>query len=486
VADPFRGGAARMYRTGDLARWLPDGTLDLLGRNDDQLKVRGHRIESGEVEAALLRLPLVSQAAVALQRPESADPRLVAFLVAHAGAELPPSADLRAHLRHWLAEYMLPYHFAQLAALPLTPNGKVDRPRLAELARELGAGTAGAAAAATATRASALETDLIVHFGRSLGRAVTLDSDFFESGGDSLGVLRLISRLSQARGMELSSGELFLHSTPRRMAARLEQLSAGAARPRHLLRLSSGRDRQSVFLVHPIGGHLAAYGRLAHHLDPTVTLFGLQAAGVETAYESMEQRCAAYAREVMAASSGPLIVGGYSLGGALALEVAEQLRHAGRTVSAVLLLDAGVPRPFRLGWAKFSHRVQEMWRFSWRDRRIWLTDQIARRLLPAPAHLHDFGAADALIDASQMNLLAEQALRWRPPHYPGKVVLFRAERNLRGYSNPPGALGWERYCADLEVLGLACNHSEVLAEPQVLRIVAQIESWTRQEAAAAD
>jgi non-ribosomal peptide synthetase component F/thioesterase domain-containing protein/acyl carrier protein len=474
VGDPFRGGAARMYRTGDLARWLPDGSLDLLGRNDDQLKVRGQRIEATEVEAALLRLPGVAQAAVALHRPEIGDPRLVAYLVPRPGAQLPPSAELRAELRQWLTEYMLPYHFVQLVVLPLTPNGKVDRRKLAQLGPE--PEPAAAVEFAPPAAASVMEADLVAHFDGVLGRTVTLDSDFFEAGGDSLGALRLISRLSQERGLELTSGELFLHSTPRRMAARLEQLLAGAAPPRHLLRLRGGRSRDSVFLVHPIGGHLAPYARLAHHLGDSAALFGLQAGAGKRPYQSIGQRCAAYVEEVMAASSGPLILGGYSLGGALALEMAEQLRRAGRVVSLVLMLDAAVPRRLERGWAKLRHRATELRRFSWRDRRIWLSEQVSRRFLHGPADERDFGEAEVLIDSAEMKSLFEQALRWQPPRYAGKVRLVRADRNLRGYPNPAGALGWDRYCTDLEVLDLPCNHVEILVEPQVLRIVAEMES----------
>ncbi len=461
VGDPFRGGTARLYRTGDLARWLPDGTLELLGRNDDQIKVRGHRIETGEVEAALLRLPGVAQAAVALHRPENGDPRLVAYLVPEPGARVPASAKLRAELRQWLAEYMLPYHFVPLAALPLTPNGKLDRRSLAQLPLELGSTPTEIAPPETA---SIVEAALLAHFGRLLSRKVTLDCDFFEAGGDSLGALRLISCLSQEQGLELTSGELFLHSTPRRMAARLEQLLAGAARPCHLLPLRSGHGDAVVFLVHPIGGDLASYVRLVHHLGTSATLFGLQAGTGKQVYQTIEERCAAYVTEVMAASSGPLILGGYSLGGLLALEMAEQLRRAGRIVSVVVLLDTSVPLLFRRGWAKLRRRVRELWRSSWRDRRIWMMDLLSRRFVSERAGEQDFGES-----------LFKQALRWQAPQYSGKVRLFRANHKLHGYSNPPGSMGWDRHCSNLDVVNLPCNHNEILVEPQVQSIVAEIQ-----------
>jgi len=479
VGDPFRGGAARMYRTGDLARWLPDGTLELLGRNDEQLKLRGHRIEAGEVEAALYRLPVVRQAAVALRTPAHGDSRLVAYFVPRPDAVVPPSAELRAELRQWLPEYMLPYNFVPLPELPLTPNGKVDRRRLSQ--RPLDQPEAAEAPGAVLQEAaSALEAELVAHFSRSLGRPVTLDSDFFEAGGDSLGVLRLIARLSRERAVDVTSGELFLHSTPRRMAARMQHLLSGAAPPRHLLTLQTGRGGDPVFLVHPMGGDLAPYARLVHHLDDGVPLFGFQTVGNEKRfYESIEARCAAYVEEVMAVSRGPLILAGYSLGGMLALEIAEQLRRAGARVSLVLLLDAAVPRPLRRGWDKLHHRLTELKRFSWRDRRIWLMDQLSRRFPGARSDVQDFNEVAALIDGSESARLVAQTLHWQPPQYGGKVYLLRAHRNLRGYPNPVGALGWERYCSDLDVMELPCNHSQILLEPQVQRIAAHIESFLR-------
>jgi len=475
LPDPFRGGNFRMYRTGDLARWLPDGTLNLLGRTDGQLKVRGHRIEAGEVEAALLGLPGVIRAAAVLHKPaDQDDARLIAYLVLAGAQRLAPGSELRALLRQTLPDYMLPYHFVQLPALPLTPNGKVDRRQLSSAALEVA--PAGLAVASAET-VSTIEAALIGLFSRALGRPVARDTDFFDAGGDSLGVLRVVALLSQEQGLALTSGELFLHSTPRRLAQRLDRLSAGAARPRHLLLLRQGASRESIVLAHPVGGHLAPYGRLMRHLDSSITLYGLQSTpDSKESYASLRERCSAYVAEVVAACRGSLILAGYSLGGAIALEMADQLRRAGCVVPLVLLLDAAVPRLPRRGIEKLRHRISELRRFSWTDRRIWLAEQLARRLHLVSEEPSQLSEAEALMDVPGMELLIHQAQCWQPPQYAGRVFLFRGERNLRGYLNPAGTYGWGQHCTNLEVLSLPCNHAQILVEPQVQRIADGIQS----------
>jgi len=430
VPDAAREGG-RLYVTGDRARWLPDGTLDFLGRDDDQIKLRGYRIEPGEIEAALLKLPEVAQAAVAIQRLDSGDARLVAYLVAKPGVPIPRSEDLRVRLRDWLLDHMLPYHFVAVERLPLTPNGKIDRRSLAALFDPK-----SEEAVASLAPASTLEADLVDHFSRVLGRPMRLDADFFEAGGDSLGALRLIARLAQAHHSQLTTGELFLHSTPRRMAARLEYLTAQRVsgtqvRGGHLLPMRERRGRDPVFFVHPIGGQLAPYVRLAHHIDPALPLYGLQAAVTpKPSYRSIEERCSAYVDEVMATWDGPVTLGGYSLGGVLAIEMAWQLQRRGRAVPLVFLLDTNVPAPAPEGLPKVLFRAAELFRFSWKDRWIWATDQLARRALGARPDGHELGEGRPLIDETEMALLSAQALRWRPPR--------RARNRSNSTSNSPG------------------------------------------------
>ncbi|MET7732911.1 amino acid adenylation domain-containing protein, partial [Streptomyces sp. NPDC005402] len=208
VADPFGPVGSRMYRTGDLARRRPDGTIEYLGRVDDQVKVRGFRIELGEVEAAAEAVPGVRRAAAAV-RGTAAEPRLVGYLVAE-GVE---SAEVEARMRAALPEYMVPAAFVFLDELPLTPNGKVDRAALPEPAATTG--TAGRAAS------GASEERLVGLFRQVLGREdAGVDDDFFALGGDSIMSIQLVGR-ARAAGLKFSARHVFEHRTPARLAQAL-------------------------------------------------------------------------------------------------------------------------------------------------------------------------------------------------------------------------------------------------------------------------
>ncbi|HEV7590708.1 MAG TPA: amino acid adenylation domain-containing protein, partial [Longimicrobium sp.] len=228
------GVAERVYRTGDRARWLPGGTLEFLGRMDEQVKVRGFRVEPGEVEAALRAHPEVRDAAVVPRDDVGGGTRLVAYVVG--SDSLPPdAAALRAHLRRTLPEYMLPAAFVPLGALPTTPAGKVDRNALpAPQAPRSDAGDVSAAAARSPARAAApprtgLERRLAALWAEVLEiERVGLDDNFFELGGHSLLLTLLHARLEdEFPGVRLELLDLFRHTTVRTLADHLS--SAGAA-----------------------------------------------------------------------------------------------------------------------------------------------------------------------------------------------------------------------------------------------------------------
>ena len=249
VADPFSGVAgSRLYRTGDRARWRADGTLEFLGRLDHQVKIRGMRVELGEIEAALGALPGVAQSAVSAQEMAAGDTRLVAYLVpspppSAAGgnqAAAGPAAEVvalegtidleaaRAALRRVLPEHMMPSGYVGLNRLPLTPSGKLDRQALPAVAMEVAAAAYVAPRTATEVMVAAAFEDLL-----GVSRVGARDG-FFDLGGHSLLAVRLVSRLAEATGKELAVRAVFEHPTVAGLAAALVEDGIGAdvMRPR--------------------------------------------------------------------------------------------------------------------------------------------------------------------------------------------------------------------------------------------------------------
>ncbi|MEW5925948.1 MAG: non-ribosomal peptide synthetase, partial [Gemmatimonadota bacterium] len=241
VPDPFGGeprGGARLYRTGDLGRWLPDGTIEFLGRNDHQVKVRGFRIEPGEIEARLLAHPEVREAVVLAREVAPGDRRLVAYYVGAEGAE---AEALRAHLSERLPEYMVPAAYVRLERLPLTPNGKVDRRALPAPADEAYA-RRGYEAPVGETEQALAEIWSEVLGTERVGR----QDNFFELGGQSLLAVQVISRVRQVLEVEVPLRTLFERPTLSQLAehvlaAQLAQFDpAEIARLTELVRASAG------------------------------------------------------------------------------------------------------------------------------------------------------------------------------------------------------------------------------------------------------
>ena len=215
VPDPFAGAPGeRLYRTGDLVRWRPDGELEFLGRVDHQVKIRGFRVEPGEIEAALRGHPEVHDAAVVLKPGPGGDPRLVAYTVRERTVDAP--ADLKAHLRERLPEFMVPAVFVELPALPLTPSGKVDRRALPEPA------AARPEAAAYVAPKSELERSIAAVWRDLLGiDRIGLEDNFFDLGAHSLLLVRAHASLREALGRELTVIDLFRHPSVGALARHL-------------------------------------------------------------------------------------------------------------------------------------------------------------------------------------------------------------------------------------------------------------------------
>jgi len=242
VPDPFSvepGG--RLYRTGDLVRWLPDGTIDFVGRKDHQVKVRGFRIELGEIESVLARHPGVKDAAVVVREDDPGDKRFVAYVVWKTDAAV-ATVELRSWLGERLPAYMLPSAVVGLAALPLNSNNKLDRNALAASERPSPAAESGVAPR------DALEHVIAAVWREVLGVVeVGIDTSFFDAGGSSLLLVRVRYRLEQILGRRIAVVDLFRHPTIRALAASLEDPASMGSR------MLSARDRARARRSVPIG-----------------------------------------------------------------------------------------------------------------------------------------------------------------------------------------------------------------------------------------
>nr|WP_227027228.1 non-ribosomal peptide synthetase [Corallococcus soli] len=327
---------ARLYRTGDLARRLEDGSLEYVGRVDSQVKVRGFRIELGEIEAVLLGLPEVAEAAVVVRQAPGGEALLVAYVAPRAGSARPDWADtLRVALARVLPEYMVPGRFAVLERLPLTSSGKVDRRALPALSD-----VTGDAGRAVVAPRNAREAVLVELFERVLGvTGVGATSDFFQLGGHSMLVLRLLARMEAAFGVRLPLAALFQTSTVEGLARAVE--TAGGEQG-VLVPLGGEGDAPPLFLVHPVGGNVLCYRALGERLTGR-RLYAFQSQGVTGAAPdtTVEAMAARYVRELRRVRpSGPYHLFGWSMGGVIAFEMARQLDAAGQVVAELCLLDA--------------------------------------------------------------------------------------------------------------------------------------------------
>lgn len=224
VASPFGQPGSRMYRTGDLAKWLPDGSIDYLGRADHQIKIRGFRIELGEIESVISRYPGVAQVTVMAREDQPGNQRLAAYIVADAEDRQADMdlADIRAHVGDALPDYMVPSAFMLLPEMPLTPNKKIDRKRLPVPALTTSANGREAR--------TPQEEILCSLFAEILGVArIGIDDDFFELGGHSLLAGRIIARVRDVFGAELNIGSVFESPTAAGLARKLDQ--AKSVRP---------------------------------------------------------------------------------------------------------------------------------------------------------------------------------------------------------------------------------------------------------------
>ncbi|WP_030719425.1 non-ribosomal peptide synthetase/type I polyketide synthase [Streptomyces griseus] len=318
--------AERLYRTGDIARWDAHGRVHLLGRTDGQIKLRGHRIEIGEIEAHLAQWPPIARAVVTVRTDTGGDAALCAYCVPEAGAALDVRA-LRRHLARSLPSYMIPSHFTELPALPLTANGKVDTAALPAPRAEAGDRP-------YEEPVTLYEVSVARHWKTLLGcERVGLEDDFFELGGSSIKLIELLHHLRTEFGIGVPVSRLYQVTTLHGMAATVQDVLLGASAEELPSLTFNAGQHPVLFCFPPAGGHGLVYRGLAARL-PDHRVIGFN-------YLPGDAKIARYADLIEADQpEGPCLLLGYSLGGNLAFETAKELERRGRRVAHVVILDS--------------------------------------------------------------------------------------------------------------------------------------------------
>jgi thioesterase domain-containing protein/acyl carrier protein len=480
LPNPFsRREGERLYGTGDQVRWTLEGNLEFLGRIDHQIKLRGYRIELGEIEAALQSHDQIRQAVVLAREDAAGSKRLVAYLVGHSETRSPNSADLRKYLGKRLPDYMVPSAFVFLNEIPLTSNGKVDRKALLE-SEEVGAQIDFSPSDEVELELATIWESLlnVSHVGRR--------QTFFELGGHSLLAIRLIKRIQEKFGRELPLSAVF-------EAATIEQMSGllrGDDRPRYrsnLVPIQSQGSNRPLFFVHPGGGGVGSYRDLARLLGEGQPFFGLQALDDEEnkqeAILSIEQRAARYIEVIQTVDpDGPYILGGWSMGGFIAYEMAQQLKQQNREIAGLLLVDIIAKTESKLpscgdeaeellevtremGTTEFS--LDSVKGSGAEERLQYLLNQLIEAKVLAPE------VSVTLVRSFLKGLRRrnQSLIDYKLSPYSGPVTLIRAEKGtaMRHQDTYSGDLttGFSELCSKVQVAFVPGTHDDLMFSPHV-------------------
>ncbi|WP_405583998.1 amino acid adenylation domain-containing protein [Streptomyces sp. NBC_01092] len=432
VADPYGEPGTRMYRTGDLVRWRSDGTLDYVGRADHQIKLRGFRIEPGEIEAALTRHPVIAQAAVVPTATPTGDRQLTGYVVPVPGVAAVDVPVLRAHVAESLPAHMVPTSLVTLPELPLTPNGKLDTRALPT------PGTATPEPTGRPPR-TPVEKTLAEVFCEVLGLAeVDADADFFALGGDSLRSVQIVSRAEKA-GLTLSLSDVFTHRTVKALATAAENTAPTAADGAHapqgapalvpVLPLRGTGTLPPLFCVHGGVGFGFPFAELAAHLDPGRPVYALQSDGIAAPPGGWERPqdvaalAATYVERVRQVQpQGPYHLLGWSFGGLVAHEMAVRLQEAGERVEFLAALDVAPVEP------DDPHPTDDQIRTAFLEHHARGTDipeENLRRLMAVMRHHTDIARVftPGRFQGDLMLFVATaEPNRWRP-YVDGEVVV---------------------------------------------------------------
>ena len=492
LPDPFTTQpGARLYKTGDLARYLPDGSLEFIGRSDHQVKVRGYRIELGEIESVLLKHEAVHEAVV-LVRDDAGEKNLVAYVVPDTENQRPNGelvGQLREYLRKKLPPYAVPQLFVVLDQIPRTLNGKINRKELPEPNH----GRSETLQRYVAPR-DELERELVGIWEESLNmRPIGIQDNFFEIGGHSLRALVILGKIQKRFGRELPVSLFFPRIDVETLADVLRGQPEATTRSL-VLKIQPQGDAPPFFCVHPSTGFAFHFAPLAQHLGSRQPFYGLQALGLDQDVEplsnpkEMAGRYLEAIREIQ--PRGPYLIGGASMGGRVAFEMAQQLKQNGEDLALLVLFDSGMEeddgRPTRTELERvddatilasalkgyFSLPVEQLREMDTDEQALYILEQGKKIEMFPP----EFGVSHfrRLLKVFKANAVAW--ISYIPQPYDGKIILFRAEEQSEEMSSEP-FLGWERLAPGrIEVQEVPGNHISMFREPHVRALARRLEA----------
>ncbi|HET9913458.1 MAG TPA: amino acid adenylation domain-containing protein [Anaerolineales bacterium] len=493
IINPFTNAVGdRLYKSGDLGRFLPDGKVEFLGRKDTQVKIRGFRIELGEIENTLNEHPAVRQAVIDVWTPGNDDKRLVAYVVPRQ-QDYQKANELQEYLREHLPAHMIPSNIMFLPAIPITPNGKINR---AALPRP-GSNERGLDQEQINAR-NDIEKELVRIWQDLLHtRKIGVKDNFFELGGHSLMAVHMFTRIAEKFNTNLPLSTLFQEATIEHLA-RVIHRSAEPVAWSSLIEIEPAGDHPPFFCIHGITGDVLWFRDLAKALAPDYPFYGLQARGldgIQEPFSQVEAMAAFYIEEMrLRQPKGPYFLGGASLGGTVALEIAQQLLRQGEEVALLAIFDH-FPRNVTVnsGNGKFTKGLVSAakvaknfpnWfgEFMQLDRermlmRIRRKLKIARKLREQPdvPDTERFDAEDLIDFAPELSAHRHRVITshyqamnaYQPGPYRGRVTLFRAKSRPLLNTNDPEVV-WQKLApGNTHVVDIPGSHEGMFKIPQV-------------------
>jgi amino acid adenylation domain-containing protein len=478
VPNPFYpGGSTRLYRTGDLARYLDDGDLEFLGREDNQIKLRGFRIELREIEMRLSEYPSVRDCVVGIKKNARGEKFLLGYFVAD---ESPNVAELRSFLRQTLPEFMIPSTFVRLDKMPLTANGKLDRQGLPEQSTDR-----PMLQSEYVPPQDDIEMQLTTLWEKVLGlRSLGTQDDFFELGGHSLVAVRLFTEIENKFGRKLPLATLFEAATISQLASVIRNGSVSSWSS--LVPIQTKGTKPPIFCVHACGAHVFIYRPLVAYLDLDQPVYGLQAQGIDGTREPhthVEDMAAYYIKEIRELQPyGPYYLVGHTLGGVIAFEIAQQLTRQGEEVGLLAMFDTLCPLPLPFGPRMLSH-LSHLKQLGPKKYLLSAIGSITRKMgvrIPnysadGPLSTKEQEFADGVsasgdpVERTEWAIYLATQVNYQPPQqrFPGRITYFLARDNRYIRGEKDSRRNWKRVAAEFEVYVIPGRHSTMSEEPLV-------------------